>query len=147
MIFGSGSNKITIDGLEDLGDALRNLLPPAKAAKVMRAVLTKRAQPIADRARQGAPVRTGQLRRSITVSNRLTRRQSIEHKKVDSGDAEVFVGAGKVPHASIEEYGTSRTAPHPFMRPAWDAERANILTGLGQDIWNELVQTLAKVKK
>jgi len=140
-IFGS-SDRIIIEGLDDLAAALRNLFPPSKANGIMRKVLTARARPIADRAEQMAPRRTGQLQRSITVSSKLSKRQRSLHKKVDPADVEVFAGAGPVAQSSLTEYGTSHIAPHPFMRPAWDAARADLLTNIGQDLWTEITKGL-----
>lgn len=131
---------IVVEGLEDLGRALRELFPPSKAAKIMDTILRRRAQPIADQAASSAPVRTGKLRRSIHVSNRLSKRQKSLHKKVDPADVEVFAGAAALDQSSLSEYGTSRQAPHPYMRPAWDSARAGLLNNLAQDIWNEIVK-------
>lgn len=68
---------------------------------------------IADRARQFAPVgddsdpHAGQLRDDI----------GIKGEGVDTGMPYVDVGS-TVPEAVLEEYGTTHSDAHPFMRPA-----------------------------
>jgi HK97 gp10 family phage protein len=62
---------------------------------------------IADRAKQLAPVLTGELRDSI----------KIQGEGVDKGKPYIDVGTTD-DHALFTEYGTSREAPRPFMRPA-----------------------------
>jgi hypothetical protein len=56
----------------------------------------------------------------------------------DKAAAEVFVGAGVVPHAHLQEFGTVRHGPQPFARPAWDAGQSRILEGIKDDLWAEI---------
>ena len=132
--------KVTIEGLDDLARALRELFPKAKGDKVMRQFMLDRGQPIAEAAASMAPRRTGKLKASIGVGTRLSRRQSIQHKKQRPGDVEVFIGAGKLPQAQLSEFGTSHSVAQPFMRPAWDQGKDRILMNLRSDLWNAIVQ-------
>lgn len=134
------AGKITVEGGEDLARALRELFPKSRADKVMRQFMIARGQPIADAAASMAPRHTGKLKSVIGVSPRLSRRQSQLHRKQDPGDVEVFIGASNVPQASLMEFGTSRTAPRPFLRPAWDEHKNSILTNLSNDLWNDIVR-------
>ena len=68
------------------------------------------AEAVADRARSLAPVRTGELRGSITTK--------------EMSDGSVAVGA-TAPHAAVVEYGSSRRAPQPYLRPALDSLKSN----------------------
>lgn len=132
---------VKVEGLRELRLAL-DALPSATARGVMIRVLKKRAQPIADRAASLAPVDSGDLRKSIVVSTRLTRRQFALHQKPGSDEVEVFVGPSDLPQAHLQEFGTEHNAPQPFMRPAWDQEKSGILDGLAADIWAEILRAI-----
>jgi HK97 gp10 family phage protein len=131
------SPKIRIDGLKEVQAALRKL-PDSTAKNVIRRVLKKRAQPVADDAQARAPVARGHLRRSVAVTTKLTKRQRSQHRKLGKGDVEMFIGAGPDPAAHMQEYGTSKEPPQPFMRPAWDGGWYRLLMGVKEDMWSEI---------
>jgi HK97 gp10 family phage protein len=135
---------VRIEGLQELEAALGEL-PKATGRNVLRRVLLKRAEPIADAMRARAPddPATGgnDLKSSIGVGTRLSKRQAGLHRKAfkdDKAAAEVFVGAGPVPHAHLQEFGTVNHGPQPFARPAWDAGQATVLDGIKDDLWAEI---------
>lgn len=128
---------VKVEGLSELQASLREL-PDATAKSVIRRVLKKRGEPIAERARSLVPVDQGDLRDSITVTTRLSRRQRAKHRKIGPDDIEMFVGAGPLPQAHLQEFGTEHSSPQPFMRPAWDAEKDGVLEGIKQDLWLEI---------
>ncbi len=78
----------------------------------------KRLKPVAARSRSYAPEDQGELKDSIAVSTKLSKRQKRRHRKVDRSDVEVFVGAGPFPQAHLQEIGTKDTPPRSYMRPA-----------------------------
>jgi HK97 gp10 family phage protein len=87
--------------------------PAVVAVKAMR-VVSDTADAVQQDAQGFAPVLTGELRASIEASaHGLT--------------AEVSADAG---YAAYVEYGTSDTAPQPFMRPAVDANEGRLADGL-----------------
>jgi len=61
-----------------------------------------------------APIKTGRLRNSIG-------------KTVFGRELEVYAEAE---YAAYVEYGTSRMRPQPFLRPAFEANRADLITVL-----------------
>ena len=132
----ASKTEVTITGLDECKRALDDLFPPSVARQVMAAVLTKHGQPIADYARAIAPSRTGQLRRSIVVSDKLSKGSTFKKEQPD--DVVVFVGPGPFPKAIFSEFGTSKESPRPYMRPAWDRARATILNDLAADLWTEI---------
>ena len=129
--------KVKVEGLEGIEQALKEL-PRATGKNVLRRVLRKRGQPIADKARSLVPVDEGDLKASIAVSTKLTKLQRRKHKKFDKDDVEVFVGAGSHPQAHLQEFGSSIHGPQAFMRPAWDAGKKAVLKGIGVDLWAEI---------
>jgi HK97 gp10 family phage protein len=134
---------VKVEGLSACAEALREL-PRAVARDVMLRILTDRAEPIAESARNLAPVDLGDLRDSITVSTRLTRRQRGLHRKEGADDVEVFVGPGPHPQAHLQEFGTVHHPPQPFMRPAWDEHQGKLLDNIAEDLWGEIRQAAGK---
>ena len=135
---------VKITGLRELENALREL-PKATGKNVLRRVLRKRAEPMADAARSSAPddpaTGAGDLRSSIAVSTKLSKRQASLHRKMfrdDKAAVEMFVGAGPVPQATQHEFGNINHGPQPFMRPAWDSGKDQILDGIKDDLAEEI---------
>ena len=80
-----------------------------------------------------APYDTGRLRGSITTASK--EKQSAPEAPASTSDAisppaddqEVLVGTA-VDYGPYQEFGTVRTAAHPFLRPALDLARGNVLS-------------------
>lgn len=138
--------KVKVEGLREVKTALRQL-PDATAKGVMRRVLRKAGAPIAEAARQLVPVHEGDLRDSIAVSTKLSRRQRKMHRKGGRDDVEVFVGAGPHPQAHLQEFGTSRHPAQPFLRPAWDQNKRSVLDGIKDDLWAEIRKSAERLAR
>lgn len=137
---------VKVEGLRELQTALREL-PNATAKSVMRRVLKTHGAAIAKRAQELAPEDAGDLRESIVVSTKLTKRQRKMHRKASKDDVEVYIGANDAPHAHMQEFGTKNHPPQPFMRPAWDAAKGMILTGIRKDLWSEISKAAARLAR
>lgn len=162
-----------VSGFKELDAALAQLPKAAAKATLLRA-LSKAAQPIADHAQAKAPVLTGELRDSIVVSTRLansvgkrefhevmkaggTRKEAGAALRAARGTlqgasfAVVYVGPtqarskadGIKRHA--QEFGTVNHPPHPYMRPAWDAEQGVALDIIRRELGNEIIQTARRI--
>jgi HK97 gp10 family phage protein len=156
--------KIKIEGLKEIQAALQDL-SKATARNVVKRVLLKRAQPIVEAARTRAPVRTGRVRDSIIAQARggnagkaafaeamrggasraEAGRAAREANRAAGSIVEVVIG----PHdgafyASLVEFGTAHSSPKPFLRPAWDAGKIQVLDGVGDDMWAEIQKALAR---
>jgi HK97 gp10 family phage protein len=133
------AERVQIDGLSDLMGALR-ALPDATAKNVLRRVARKRLQPIVDHAKSLVPVDKGALRNSLVVSSKLSKRQRQLRgsEKEGAHDIEMYAGAGPLPAAHLQEFGSSQHAPQPFMRRAWDAKKQSLVDGLKDDLWQEI---------
>lgn len=145
--------KVKIEGLRELKHALGEL-PRATAKNVLKRILMKRGKPVADTMRSLAPddPRTGgnDLRSSIGVSTRLSKRQAKLHRRENKNDrdfAEVFIGAGPVPQAHLQEFGTVNHGPQPFARPAWDQHQGAMLDGVKDDLWSEIDKASARLAR
>lgn len=143
---------VRVEGLRELEKALSEL-PKSTGKATLRRVLRARAQPIAEAARAKAPVHAvdgGELRDSIAVSTRLSRRQSRLHRRMfkdDRAAVEMFVGAGPLPSAHTQEFGTVNHPPQPFMRPAWDETKDGVLDGIKGDLWAEIRKSAERLAR
>lgn len=129
--------RVKIEGLREVKDALRKL-PNATAKNVMRRILKKRAKPFLEVAQELVPVDEGDLKESLAISTKLSRRQKGKHQKPDPHDVEVFIGAGTHPQAHMQEFGTSELPAQPYLRPAWDRKHKGALEGIKDDLWAEI---------
>jgi HK97 gp10 family phage protein len=138
--------RFKIEGLKEVQAALREL-PNATSKNIMRRVLLKRAEPVAEAAEARVAVRYGWLKGSINVSTRLTRRQKKRHKNGGPNDVEVFIGPGSDPAAHNQEFGNRYQPAQPFMRPAWDATKMGVLEGIKDDMWAEIEKAAQRLAR
>ncbi|WP_372804376.1 HK97-gp10 family putative phage morphogenesis protein [Paracoccus seriniphilus] len=145
---------IDVEGFAELEKALDNLSKSAGKA-VLRRALKKAAQPTADLARSMAPVKTGKLAKSVIVGTRLDGRQARIHRRMfrdDKAAVEMFVGPSYLRgdggrHGHLVEFGTSKMAARPFMRPAWDQDKHAMLERLSDELWAELEKSIRRAEK
>lgn len=137
--------RVEVQGLSDLVSAFEEL-PKATGKNVIKRILMRRAEPIADDARALVPVDWGDLRESITVSTKLNPSQRRLAKDTKSY-TEVYVGPGPQRKIMVVEFGTKRMAARSFMRPAWDKNKGLLLANLAKDLWDEIKKAADKVAK
>lgn len=140
-----GGFTVRIDGLKDLENALREL-PKANAKAVLRRTLKEAGEPVARTARSLVPKEHGYLAESIDVSTKLSGRQRKLHKQ--ASPVETFIGPGPDPAAHLQEFGTGpgHTA-QPFMRPAWDQHKEQVLDTIADMTWVEIEKTAKRLAK
>jgi len=138
--------KARVLGLKELDNALAKL-PKSAGKGALRKALKKAGQPIFDAAKMKVPVDTGALKESLEISTKLSRRQKRGRRK--QGAVELFIGAGrpKGSHAHLVEFGTSRSSPRPFLRPAWDENKGKILRIFGKELWLQIEKAAKKLAK
>lgn len=107
------------------GDEIRGMAnkfaaAPAKATALIRTATVKTTIDTAADARRNAPVDTGYLRSSIATEYEFSG---------DGVTGSVEAGANYAVHV---ENGTSRMAPQPFLRPAFDKHREKWIRAMGQ---------------
>jgi HK97 gp10 family phage protein len=134
---------VRIEGLGEIVAALSEL-PKTTSRNVVRRILKRRAEPFAETARALVPVDKGFLRESIVVSTKLTKHQRRQHRKEAPEDIEVYIGPNADPAAHLQEFGTSRFKAQPFMRPAWDQNKAGAVEGIAADLWQENEKAIAR---
>lgn len=133
-----------VEGLRDVEQALLGM-KSATAKGVVRRALLQTGQIFADDMRPRVDVNRGDLRDSIGVGTKLTRRQSKLNRK--GSDLEVYAGAGGLTQAITEEFGTVSQPPDPSARPAWDATQRPMLDALLGFFQGQVAKTAARVRK
>jgi HK97 gp10 family phage protein len=150
---GAGPKKVLtvyVDGFDGLEKSFKEL-GKAGTKKVLSDVGTEALQPVADAMQANAPddpnTTVNDLRTSIKVSKKLNKRQKSKQKSYwgdkKKPDVEVFVGAGSIPHAHLQEFGAAHHAAQPFARPAWDKEKMPTLMRIA-NMMKEYVKAAVK---
>ena len=129
-----------IKGAAEMERLLKELGPQV-ASKVGDQSLRAAAKPIVAEAKRLVHVRTGKLRDSITAV--------VERKRKGANERVVLIGF-KPPvsrRAHLEEFGTSKQAAHPFMRPALDAKAGEALNEMGRVMAKGITREAEKLAK
>lgn len=140
---------VKVSGLRELDRALGEL-PKATGKNVLRRTLRKAAEPIVADAAAKAPVLTGALKISIGIGSKLTKRQSLQHRKMfrdDRAAVEIFAGAGGLVQATQTEFGNEHQAADPYMRPAWDGNKDRALEIVKTELGTEIIKAARRLAK
>lgn len=170
------SATVKISGLRELEKALAQL-PKATGRAVLKRVLVKAGKPIADMASSLAPRDTGELAGSIKVSAKIKNNtgkseyaavmkaggskdqavaalRSARRSAGGAGSsAEVYVGPTQAKSKKdaikriVQEFGSEKQGPQPYMRPAWDAQKGRALEIVKNELGGEIAKSAARVAK
>ena len=131
-----------VTGLEGIDAALEQL-KLSQRRTAARNVLKAALEPVVETAKRYAPVEEGTLRDSITVGTNVTK--AIRHLRVKDG---VTVFAGTANRNGVpREFGTIRSAAHPFLRPAWDANKGRVLDSILDNFGAEVRAAIDRAAK
>lgn len=155
---------VKVEGLKDL-DAALGELPKSTAKATLRRVLMKAGAPIQEMAERLAPVRAegggehtykvngetrvrrrGTTRALVQIGTRLTRRQASAARKAGKMFQEVYIGT-RDRIARLVEYGTHEARAHPFLRPAWEAHKAEALHIISEELGAEIEKSAARLAR
>lgn len=153
---------VKVEGLKELDEALKDL-PQATGKNVMRRAAEKALAPVIAAAKTFVPVDHGDLKRSLKVSRKLSKRQAAlmrqEYRTEGKAAVSVFAGPSALPHAHLIEFGTKpryqkstgkfvgQVAAQPFMRPAWDAKQNDVLAIFTKEMWTEIEKAAKRQAK
>ena len=123
-----------VSGFRELADALEQLDSVRREEGALKRAMTSALEPTAALARALVPVRTGGLKRSIITSDK----RRFQGKK-ERGVVSIFLGTSyqrgaNGRHGHLVEFGTVKSRPHPFLRPAWDQDGKALLTRLADEM-------------
>ena len=142
---------VRLEGFKELEAELERLAKPAARKASGRRALRRAAQPMADLAQGLAPRGdTQRLAPSITVGTRLSKRQARMHRRMfrdERAAVEMFVGAGPLPAAHTQEFGTINHGPQPFLRPAWDQDQRAMLDRIKAELWADIQKAVARAER
>lgn len=134
-----------IEGVSELVGALTEELPKATSTNVQKRALKEAADPILRDAEQNAPVRTGLLKRKIDIGARLSPRQKAKNEK--ESKVEIYIGPPSMERAIVAEFGSVKQTPHPFMRPAWDANKKTAFNTIKQILEDEIEKARQRIAR
>lgn len=132
-------------GLGELSKALSDL-PKSTARNTLKRALKSAGQLFADEAQAQAPQLSGHLKTSLIVGEKLTRRQAQALKPEGKYFARVSVGTSD-PAGQMQEFGTFKDQPQPFMRPAWDTTKDNVLAKVGDVLGDEIEKSRVRLAR
>jgi len=135
---------VSVTGLRQIEAAMDDLTLASGRGVLRRAGLNA-LKPVAEAARAMAPNNSAtgapDLQSGIGVGTQLSKRQKgINRRLVKNGkaSAEVYAGAGPDPAAHNQEFGNVNHGPQPFMRPAWDGGKRQVLEDIKKELWAEI---------
>lgn len=149
--------KMRIEGAGDIERALAGL-PRGTAKGVMRRAMKKSLKPVAEAAEAISPF-------AVAVTSKLTAHQRREARG-DRGRSKVVLYVGPVDRqggharaAHLYEFGTGPRVQRstgratgamparPFLRPAWDMNKAVMLSRLRQEVWGEIEKAVERARR
>jgi HK97 gp10 family phage protein len=141
---------VRLEGFRELEAAL-NELPKSTAKNVLRRVAKGALQPMAEKARSFAPFDQGDLRASIQVSERRTKRVARINRFDKNTGIQMAMGpvSGKavLNYATFVEFGTVDSRPQPFLRPAWDGGKEAALDYVKVNLGREIDRAASRLAK
>ncbi len=155
----SGLVSMEIVGAEALEKALRDLGSDPEIRKTLKSALLQAGEVMARAARRRAPKgKTRRLAEGIDVSLQLSRRQRSSGQKPGPNGAVAYLGAKPIGPAVLIEFGTTKrhwrngkstghVPPHPFMRPAFEETKAEVLDLFSKLLWIEIDKATARIAK
>ena len=141
---------VEVQGLAESEAALKDLVENlgvsnATARNTIGRVLVFAGQPVEEAAKAAVPVKKGKLRASIATSRKLSRRQKAQHTPI--APIEAYVGAGSLPQAHMQEFGTAHHAPKPFLRPAVDSKVDEVRQRFADQLKVEIEKVAARARR
>lgn len=134
-----GEKFLTVDleGFDGL-EAVIVQLPRATAKRVSRQAMIATLEPVARDMAAKAPRLSGALEKSVGVGTKLTRSQKKYGGFNGGRKAEdtltVHAGPGGLPQALIQEIGSFKEPPQPYVRPAWDSHKGKLVGRLAKEL-------------
>lgn len=136
---------IKLNGFRELDARLGELKKSTERSRLRRVAVAELA-PVIERARQLAPVDDGDLRDSLNVGGPPTRSLARERRRERPDGVTVSAGSANR-NAVPREFGTVRSAAHPFLRPAWDSRTGGMLDRIGKALWAMIERDARKAAK
>lgn len=141
-----------IEGFAELDRELGRLSKASGKAALRKAGINAM-EPTARLARSYAPddprtIGALDLTESIVVSSRVKVGRARQRLPEGKYTTNVYMGpTRKAYHGIFQEFGTINHRAQPFMRPAWDQDRKNIVDRLRLELWDTISAALDRARK
>lgn len=129
---------VKVEWLVGSDKALAEVGTKATARNVLVRTLKKAGQPTLEAMRANAPRDTGWTADSFDISTQLNPTNRRDVKRQGKAFAEVYVGTDRGSAAVFEEFGTIKQPPHPFLRPAYEANKEGAEQIIATELWVEI---------
>lgn len=144
---------LKLTGFKEM-DLVLQELPRSTAKRTAQRAMEKALQPTADAANgmrpKGLP--------PVVINRKLNKSQAREFKAEDTETSQTMFVGSPSPGAHLFEFGTGQRShrsgkgtgamgARPFMRPAWDQTREQVLESLGATLAIEIERTVARRAK
>jgi len=128
-----------VSGLKEADEALARVLPSMRG-RALRAAFVEASKPLLRDIKANAPVDTGDLKRSIKITN---------HPDGGSDSAEIKMQIGVVGefYGHFQEFGTIKQPARPFVRPAWDRNSRELIALFAEYLRKHIVPGLLEGSK
>lgn len=135
---------VVIEGLDELSETLLDITP-REANALLKKVCLGIAEGVADKIRERAPVRTGNLRAAIVAV------QGKQKRNFPSAEVRITHGSKALEHDAFYwyfvEFGTVKMRAEPFIVPAVEQARPGVAQAFREGVGTKLEETLAKKAK
>lgn len=157
--------RMDFKGGKELEQALLDLGSSAAIRRTLKRVVLKALIPVALEAEARAPRNQDgdgfrPIHENIEISSQLSRRQKRGTERAGPNEARAYVGvrAGVAGKAVLAEFGTvlrhwrtgkstGAARAQPFMRPAWDNNKWDVLETIEEDLWEEIERTAKQIAR
>lgn len=146
----AASFKVDLRGFRDL-DHILGQLPKAVGKRTLRDGGVKWMEPMAADIKRRAPRDKGDLAGGVTVGTKLSRSQikfaGIMGGRRDPNMVVVHAGPGSHPQAVIQEIGSYKEPAQPYVAPAWEAGKDDLLQRVADGMAEPIMAAAARAKK
>lgn len=140
--------KVRIEGLKALDQALEQF-KPSTGKNVLRRVGRAALEPFDQAWRANAPASIGggfyHMKDTGDVGSKLSKRQRAQHRR--ESEVEIHAGPGPDPAAVQQEFGNAHHPAQPFLRPAWEGTKGEVLDSVKDGLAAEIETTARRVAK
>jgi HK97 gp10 family phage protein len=112
---------VDVSGIVELNKKLRELAGDKIAKKVLLSAIRKAAKPMVAAAKAFAPVDSGLLEESIKLKA-IRRTRTGFGVRISTSNSD-FDSQGSTFYGPMQEFGTAKMAPNPYLRPAFDTTK------------------------
>lgn len=135
--------KVNVRGLDELERALQELGAEV-GGKELRKAMNYAARPTRKAILDSAPVKTGNLRGKVRTSTAVNKRGVTNGRWAPGETVRTKVGVFKTFYAHFLEFGTSKQAATPFLRPAFLNEAPKFVDQLKRRLASGIKKVKAK---